>query len=352
MRAARAEKLFVTGGTGFIGQALVRQLRGEGRDVVLLTRDPQRVATKLSRDVAIVKGDLADPSSFIDALGECAAVIHCAKSDHPSAPTQARQDVEWTGNLMDASIRAGVGRFLQLSTISVYGITPDGIVDETFPPQPSFNDYARSKIEIEEELLEKRGDIEVVILQPANVYGPGPCWWSHTLLNMMRRGRILMVEDGLGLANMVHVSDLVGAILLALKVRKISGERFIISDGRPVLWRDYFQALEKIAGRQATLALPAVQAKALSGKLRNRSPLMRARRLLGRIFLQEPITYPLADEAIDKYACRTVFSIEKAVAQLGYQPLYDLSGGLETVREFESNHREQYDAGHKAVSNA
>lgn len=336
MNAVRTKKLFVTGGTGFVGQALVRQLRREGREVVLLTRNPQRVATELCGDVAVLKGNLGDPSSFKDALHGCDAVIHCAKSDHPSPEVRAQEDIEGTRNLINASICAGVRLFQQLSTISVYGITPDGIVDEMLPLQSSFNHYAKSKIQIEEEVLKKRGDIEVVILQPANVYGPGPCWWSHTLLNMMRRGRILMVNDGCGLANMLHVSDLISAILLALSVKKISGERFIISDGRPILWREYFQALEKIINRKATLALSAEQAKALSRKLRNRSPMMRARRAVERVFFNKPIVFPLADEAIDKYACQTVFSIEKAVSHLGYQPLYDISRGLETVEEFES----------------
>jgi nucleoside-diphosphate-sugar epimerase len=309
----------------------------EGKEVILLTRDPQRVPRELGTHVAVLKGTLGSLSSFQAALQGCDEVIHCAKSDHPLPEMRAQEDIEGSRTLLSASICAGVRRFQQLSTISVYGITPDGIVNETFAPQLTSDHYSKSKVQIEQEVLGRIGEIEVVVLQSANVYGPGKCWWSHTLLNMMRRGKILMINEGRGLANMVHVSDLVDAILLASEVPKVSGERFIISDGRPILWRDYFQALERIIDRSATLGLTAEQAKTLSRKLLKGSPVMRVRRALGRALLNEPIIFPLADEAIDRYACQTVFSIEKASSLLGYHPRYDLARGLETVREFESN---------------
>ncbi len=314
-------------------------MKREGKEVVLLTRDPQRVPRELGTDLAVLKGSLGSLSSFQTALQGCDEVIHCAKSDHPVPEVRAREDIEGTRTLLSASISGGVRRFQQLSTISVYGITPDGIVDETFTPQPTADHYSKSKAQIEQEVLGKSSEIEVVVLQPANVYGPGQCWWSHTLLNMMRRGTVILVNEGRGLANMVHVSDLVDAILLASRAPKISGERFIISDGRPILWRDFFRALEKINGRSATLELPAEKAKTLSRKLLAASPVVRARRAVGRLLFHEPIIFPLADEAIDRYACQTVFSIEKAVTHLGYQPLYDLARGLETVNEFESNQK-------------
>jgi nucleoside-diphosphate-sugar epimerase len=315
----------------------------EGKEVILLTRDPERVPRALATDVAVLKGSLGSLSSFQAALQGCDEVIHCAKSDHPVPEVRAREDIEGTSTLLRASISAQVRRFQQLSTISVYGITPDGIVNETFAPQPTADHYSKSKAQIEQEVLGKSSEIEVVVLQAANVYGPGHCWWSHTLLNMMRRGTVILVNEGRGLANMVHVSDLVDAILLASRAPKISGERFIISDGRPILWRDYFRALEKIIGRRATLELPAEKAKTLSRKLLAGSPLGRARRAVGRALFNEPIIFPLADEAIDRYGCQTVFSIEKAVTRLRYQPVYDLARGLETVREFESNQKTSFE---------
>jgi nucleoside-diphosphate-sugar epimerase len=341
MDELEAKRIFVTGGTGFVGQALVRDLLRTRKNVVLLTRDSRRVPTDLDREVNIVQGDLGTPQSYADALKGCEAVIHCAKADADDPIARAHLDIVACRNLLNSAIRAGVRRFVHLSTISVYGITDYEFADEKSPRKPADDHYTNSKIQIEEDVLQKKDAIEVVVLQPANIYGPAPCWWSHTLINMMRLGKIILVNKGQGLANMVHVADVVQSIILALYGEGIQGECFIISDGKPRTWREYFERLEAIVGHEAMIQLNASEAKELSSRLMNRSFIARVRRGFGRALLNEPLTFPLTDYDIEKYACRTAFSIAKAVQQLHYQPVYDIHTGLKTVAEYETTNSTQ-----------
>jgi len=335
MGEPEAKRIFVTGGTGFVGQALVRDLLRTRKTVLLLTRDSRRVPTDLSREVNIVQGDLGTPQSYDDVLKGCEAVVHCAKADGYDPIARAHLEIVAGRNLLNSAIRAGVRRFVHLSTISVYGITDYEFADEDSPRKPADDHYTNSKIQIEEEVLQKKDAIEVVVLQPANIYGPAPCWWSHTLINMMRRGKIILVNEGQGVANMVHVADVVHSIILALDGEGIQGECFIISDGKPLTWREYFKRLETIVGHEALIQLNASEAKELSRRLMNRSFTARLRRAFGRAILNEPLTFPLTDYAVDKYSCRTTFSTAKAVQQLQYQPVYDIQTGLKTVEEYE-----------------
>lgn len=333
MVVPRISKIFVTGGTGFVGQEFVRNSLRTGKDIVLLTRNPQRVPKGLR--INVVHGDLGNVPSFKGYLKGCDAIVHCAKADDADPAKRGQIDLEGTQNLMDAAICAHVRRFLHISTVSVYGIPDRGLIDEGSPRKPTNDQYTQSKIQIEREVLRRKPNVDVVILQPANIYGPGRCWWSHSLLNMMRRGKVIMVNDGHGLANMVHVADVVQAMQLALCADGIQGECFIISGGQPVFWKEYFRGLEQIVGHDATVSLAAPDARELSRKLMSRSLTVRAQRWFGRALLKKPIIFPLSDECVDNYACETEFSIAKATKHLDYRPRYDILAGLKTVREYE-----------------
>jgi nucleoside-diphosphate-sugar epimerase len=325
-----AERIFLTGVSGFIGQYAARQMRARGRQIVALTRDRRRLASDLVRQVEVVQADLMDPG-LAGQLKGCDAVVHCAKNDNPDPVRRAEADVIGTRQLLDAAVASGVRRFVYLSSIAAYGATPDGIVDETFSRIPAGDLYGRTKLELEEEVLARASTIEVVVLQPGNVYGAGRCWWGQGLIDLMRRGKVILVNDGSGIANMVHVLDVVQVIEKALDMPAVNGESFLITDGQPLPWREYYSALEHIAGCKAIMSMPAGQARILSRELHDRSLSARVPRYLARTFLRRPLVFPLSDDAIETFCRKTVFSIAKARARLGYEPRYDLAAGLKTL---------------------
>jgi nucleoside-diphosphate-sugar epimerase len=329
--AAAARNIFITGGTGFLGRALVPQLLDAGHDVSVLTRDPRRLPADFARRVRVVSGSLDDPNGYAAALAQAQVVVHAAKSDDPDPHERARRDVTATTSLLAKSIEHRVRRFIYISSISVYGVPADGDVDETAPRATSDDPYTQSKIRAEQIVLAQEQSLDVVILQPANIYGPGPCWWSGWLLDMMRRGRIILVNNGEGMANMVHVSDVAQAVRLAVTSDPAAGETFLVTDGQPITWRRYFEALEALVGKPAMLPLSASEAKAMSRRLSDRSITARTMRWMRRRLLAEPLVFPSSDEAIEKYAAKVRFDIGKIVRGLGYSPQYDLVNGMRSV---------------------
>jgi nucleoside-diphosphate-sugar epimerase len=329
--ATLPKRVFITGGTGFVGRHTAEHLVTAGCRVVMLTRDKRRVPSALENRAQIVEGDLADGAVSLDQLRGCDAVVHCAKSNHPDPTRRADADIAGTRRLLDRAVAAGVRRFVYLSSISAYGATPNATVDESFPRLAPADLYGRTKLRLEAEAFAKAGAMEVVVLQLANVYGPGQCWWGQGLLDLMRRGKVIVVNNGEGIANMVHVLDVVRAIRNTLTIPAITPGPFLITDGQPIQWREYYSALERIVGRKATLSVPAMEARNLCRSLRSRSLPARTRRWLTRTLLGSPVVFPLSDEAINAFCRKTIFSIAKARAALGYSPVYDLAAGLETL---------------------
>ncbi len=84
----------------------------------------------------------------------------------------------------------------------------------------------------------------MVVLQPANVYGPYGGVWVENVLRKLRTGRVVLVDGGAGVCNHVYVDDVVGAALLAAVTEGVVGEAFLVSSDEPVSWREFYGALE------------------------------------------------------------------------------------------------------------
>ena len=314
-----SRSVFVTGGSGFVGRHVVRSLRTQGYGVRMLAR---RMPQALDSSVEVVLGDLTRPESFAPALAGVSAVIHAALTDGLA------HDLEATSKLHELSAAAGVRQFLHLSTISVYGNPADGVICEETAPLPSSDAYANTKLKIEEALRTPPSCAEVAILRLGCVYGPGGGWWTQGLLNMMARGRVILVNGGTGYANLIHVEDVSAMILLLLRRSNPAFEIYNVTDGEPVLWNRYFAELEKISGQSGTVSMSVAEARDHGRKwIRPSLPRRAIRKMAGA-----PNIFALDDRAIDGYASRAVYSNEKASRLLGFRPSYDFESGIQSVR--------------------
>jgi nucleoside-diphosphate-sugar epimerase len=303
--------VFVTGGSGFVGKHVVRRLVENGYHVRMLRRRAPDAGVPAS--VEVVTGNLTDPPSYAAALAGASAVIHAALTDDLS------RDVEATVALRDCSAQAGIRKFVHLSTISVYGNPLEGIITEETPPLPVKDSYAETKLAIEQRLREPAAIEDAVILRLGCVYGPGGGWWTDGLLNLMRQGRLIQVDGGRGIANLIHVLDIAALIPTLLSSNAAVGV-FNLTDGRPVTWSRYFAELEKLLGRSATVSMSEAEARAYGKKwLQPSLPRRVLRRLQGRNFI-----HPLDDRGIAGFVSRAVYSNEKAVRSLGFRPAFDL----------------------------
>jgi len=315
-----ARTVFVTGGSGFIGRHIVRALKNQCYSVRMLAR---RIPQGLDASVQVVQGDLTQPESFAGSLEGVSTVVHAALTDGLS------HDLEATRKLHKLSAERGVRQFLHLSTISVYGNPASGVVTEETPPILSADPYASTKLAIEEALRESGGCPEVAILRLGCVYGPGGGWWTQGLLNLMARGKLILVNGGTGQANLIHVADVAAIILLLLARCNPPFEIYNVTDGEPVAWSRYFSELEKIFGQRATLSMTAVQAREHGRKWLQPSL---GRRLVRKVTGTSGIL-PLDDRAIDGYASQAVYSNAKASSVLGFRPVFNFERGMQSIRE-------------------
>ncbi len=201
--------ILVTGGTGFIGQDLVRRLLSEGRSVRLLARNPAP-ARKLFPRASVLKGDLLDPDSLKKACSSVDAVIHLAGLVSYSLPREElfRANFQGTRNLLQASRKAS--RFLFASTVAVYGDCSDKATEGT-PPDP-LTSYAESKLAAENAVLSS--SLPHAALRLSTLYGPDNPAWEEFMAFILRG---VPLPKSRNIIDLLHVSDASRAFLLALK---------------------------------------------------------------------------------------------------------------------------------------
>lgn len=312
MPASSSRTALVTGGTGTVGRALVTRLLGDGWNVRVLTRTAEGDGTD---GAMYVLGDLEQARALGEAVRDCDLVVHCAI-------TTSGVDVEAAGDLADVSIAAGVRRFVHVSTISVYPVVPVGIIDEScgYVAAGSDDAYALMKSRIEQTLLARADRLHLGIIQPANVVSPAGGWWTRGVVELMRKGRFILVNGGTGTANLVGVEDVAASAALAAVAEYGSGSRFLIADGHPRPWRGYLEHLQTVAGVDALKDMTVEEAKRYSRAAVDASLPARVSRRIARAVTGARPVLPMDDAAIDRFASRAVVSIEHARRILGYSP--------------------------------
>jgi nucleoside-diphosphate-sugar epimerase len=299
---SRSNTIFVTGGSTFVGRNIIELLR--------------------EQDYKVLTGDLSKPETYTSALSGVSAVVHAALTEDLSNEPQA------TADLLNFSGQAGVDKFIHLSSIAIYGTPPSGMITEETPPLPSADPYTRTKLATEEALLSRPSPPEIVILRLGCVYGPGGGWWTDGLLSQMERGDVILLNDGAGIANLIHVTDIAGLILTLLRCSHPPTGVFNVTDGMPVTWSRYFSALEELLGRTATVRMNMQEARDHSREWLRPSLL---RRVLRKAAGARPI-HPLDDRAIETFASQAVYSNEKAATMLTFRAAYDLESGIRAIR--------------------
>jgi dihydroflavonol-4-reductase len=308
-------KVFVTGGTGFIGGEVARQLRGRGDEVVCLVRNPEKAAKVLELGCQLVSGDLGDAEALRNGMEGCDAVVHAAAMYEVGIPAKQHPamweaNVAGTERVMKAALEAKVQRIVYVSTCGVFGNTHREVVDETYEhPGKEFTSYYE-ETKLEAHRIVKRmiaeQDLPAIIVQPGGVYGPGDTSQVADLLEQFFAGKLpLLPFPDLGIC-MTHVEDIAGGILLALDRGKL-GEIYVIS-GPVTTMRDAIETVAAASGRKApkhAMPVPLLKAMTPIGPL------------VGKLFGQPPNLRELISSAdgVTFWA-----SHEKASRELGYAP--------------------------------
>jgi nucleoside-diphosphate-sugar epimerase len=320
-------KVFVTGGTGFIGGEVVRQLRERGDEVACLVRTPAKAAKLTELGCELVAGDLADAEAIRKGMEGADAVIHAAAVYEVGIPASEREtmreaNVGGTERVLGAALAAKVPKVVYVSTVGI-GQTHGQTVDESFeaPDGPFTSCYEETKWQAHQVAKRLIGEgLPCTIVQPGGVYGPGDTSSIGQLLDQFLAGKMPLIPfPDLGIC-LAHVEDTAAGIVLALD-RGRPGESYLLS-GPASTVREAIGIVAEQTGRKApkrAVPVPLLKAMAPFGPL------------VGKMMGQPPNLRELisAADGVTFWATN-----EKARRELGYEPR-GLEDGLRATLEAE-----------------
>jgi nucleoside-diphosphate-sugar epimerase len=322
-------KILVTGATGFTGGALARRLVADGAKVRILVRDTARAESLTPLGMEIAVGDLRDPACLSGALDDVDAVYHIAALyRQQSVEHSAFEDINANGvqHLLDASIAAGVRRFVHCSTVGVHGHVAHPPAAEDAPLAPS-DPYQRSKLEGERIAARymAEGRLPITIFRPAGIYGPGDLHFLKLFRGVKRR-RFPMIGSGQVLWHGVYIDDLVDGIIKCGTLDAAIGETFILAGPEYTTLNELVAIVAAAVGaRPPWLKIPlppvywaAATCEAICRPLKLEPPLHRRR--------------------VDFFTKNRAFDISKARRMLGYDPQMSIHEGVARTAAWYAEH--------------
>jgi len=315
-----AERTFVTGGSGFIGGALVRRLVADGHEVRALARSDRSARAVSDLGAEPVKGDLGDRASLAEAAAGCELAFHAAAEVEEWGPWEdfVRGNVLGTLNALGGCREAGVGRLVHVGTeAALMAGQPLVNADETVELRPDSPAYYSATKAMAERLVRRFEGMETVVVRPRLVWGPGDPTVLPGLLDAVHAGQFAWIGGGRHRTSTTHVDNVVEGLLLGAREGR-PGEAYFVTDGEPVVFRDFVTRLlatqgEDPGGKQ--LPRPVAAAVAAGGEA-----LWRTLPLGG--------APPLTRLALWLTSLECTLDTSKARAEIRYRPVVTVEAGL------------------------
>jgi len=324
------ETCFVTGGSGFIGGKLVQRLVREGQAVRALARSDAAAEKVAALGAEPVRGELADPIALTAAADGATVAFHLAAHLGEWGPWEdfERGNVVGTRNVLAACEEAGVSRFVHCGTeAALMAGEPLIQVDESAPLRPdSRAPYPATKAKAEQVVrATAREGFETVALRPRFVWGKGDTTLLPEMVKTVEAGRFAWVGGGRNVTDTTHVDNVVeGLILAAAKGR--SGEVYFVTDGEPVVFREFVSELLRTQGVEPpNRSLPAWSA----------APMARVCEAAWKL-LPLPGEPPMTLFRSWLLTQECTIDISKARTELGYEPIVSQEQGLAELESADS----------------
>jgi nucleoside-diphosphate-sugar epimerase len=327
-------RVLVTGATGLLGSHLAERLTAQGRFVRALVRPESRTGFLDGIGVETVRGDLTNPDDCASALSGITWVFHCAAKVGDWGRWSEFQTgcVDATRTVAQAATRAGVARFVHISSTSAYGHPHDrgAPIDETAPLGQNvwvMDYYTRSKVECERGLwrMAERGRLPLTVIRPSWLYGERDRTTVPRLIREFRRRRVMILGRGDNPLSAVYAGVVADAALLAAAEPKAEGQAYNITSQGPITQRAFLDLFaDALVLPRATRHVP--YRLAFAGGL--------------LLELQDRMLSRTAPPRITRYGAwllgRTLqYSTERARAELGWQPALSYPESIErTARWF------------------
>jgi nucleoside-diphosphate-sugar epimerase len=307
-------KILVTGSSGFVGKSITAALLKQGHSVLAAVR----FKANSIKDAEVVVGDINGDTSWTAALRDVDVVIHLAArvhvmTEHSANPLAEfrRINVDGTRHLAECATKAGVKRFVYVSSVKVNGEQTTLPYTELDEPNPQ-DAYGISKWEAEQALhkISPETGMEVVVVRPPLVYGARVKGNFAQMIKVLSKGIPLPFASVKNLRSFIYVENLVDTLILCATHPKAAGQTYLVSDVQDISTPDLLRKLSSAMGKPAKL-LPCSSALI---------------RLAGRLLRKS--------DQIDKLVGSLQVDSSKIRHELGWEPLFSLDEGLKaTVSE-------------------
>jgi nucleoside-diphosphate-sugar epimerase len=249
-------RIFLTGGSGFIGSRLAPLATQNGHAVTVVSpintpAEKARCDALTKAGIKLVIAPLEDSAVIARELQGQDAVIHLAAAQHEAEEPESyfyRVNVEGTRSLLELATKAGVRRFVHGSTIGVYGSAAAGSLDEQSPLAPD-NPYGRTKAAAEQVVEQLDSPMEWAIVRISETYGPG----DMRLLKLFRgikKGRYLTVGNGENIHQLIYVDDLSRGLLAACTAPGVLKQTVVLAGTEKLTTNDMVSAVGEAVGNR------------------------------------------------------------------------------------------------------
>ncbi|MBV7537770.1 NAD-dependent epimerase/dehydratase family protein [Duganella sp. sic0402] len=319
-------RIFITGGSGYVGRNLIRHFIACGDSVLALARSEQAAVTVAALGATPHRGDLHQPE-LIRAMQGCDILIHAAADTNHGWGTKAQRQTNLNGtrHVCASARKAGVTQVIHISTESVL---LDGqpllnaTEDHQFPAKPA-GAYSHTKAEAERIALSYADEsMSVVVLRPRFVWGRDDTTALPQLTAAAREGKLAWIDGGGYRTSTTHIANLCEGVDKALQHGR-NGHVYFITDGEPVVFREF---ISQLLATQGIVAPDKSVPRALLSKISAIGDLLAS---ISRGRIKPPITR----QEYATMAVEVTLDISKARAELGYEPVISMEAGLVEMRE-------------------
>ena len=325
-------RIFLTGGSGFIGSRLAPLAVESGHSVTVVTpintpAEKARCDALTRAGIEVVIAPLEDSAVIARELQGQEVVIHLAAAQHEAEQPESyfhRVNVDGTRNLLEAAAKAGVRRFVHGSTIGVYGSAAAGSLDEESPLAPD-NPYGRTKAAAEQVVRQFQSAMEWTIVRISETYGPG----DMRLLKMFRgikKGRFPVIGAGENIHQLIYVDDLSRGLLAACTSPAALKQTVVLAGSEKLTTNDMVAAVSEAVGRPG---------KAFHTPL---WPFVLAASFFEATFSPLGMKPPLHRRRLDFFRKSFFFSNTRAEQLLSFRPQVSFrAGSRETAQWYQAN---------------
>ena len=317
MAQRKPKKVLITGANGFIGNKLMAHYQAQGIPVV---------GVDLSGNGEdIFQGDIGQPETISQLLQDCDVVVHTAAlvSNSIADADMWRVNVLATRNLIAAAEKHKVRRFVQISSIVAYGNSAEGELNEEQPVHADGGSYVLTKLASEHAVLAATANspMELVIIRPGDVYGPGSRPWVILPIEAINKGQFMLPAKGQGFFRPIFISDLIRGIALAVSTKEAAGEIFNLSCEGYMTTAEFFSHHYQWMNKRGPLKVStglAMFAASVATKLAQ---------MTGGVNEASTAT-------IVQLCTKSWFSIAKAERVLGWKPEVSFEDGMQQSKQW------------------